>query len=233
MLGDHQISCCELRARLSAQRAASCHSSGCPGPLRLGCHPSTGPRSGEKPCAAMPCSSALSAVMGGHTPARRIAMASCCPQLSGGSARGSPSLASLACCCRGLCPTACPRARQAGSTRGAAGRSRRLESALVGHAGRCGAARGLQHRPRPLDVAASACWRGRAVARGCPLPGRDQRPPSAGDGACRGPPSACKGVSAGRPARRFAQLFSLLVFPRPPYGGEKTESEEGLLCPPK
>ena len=47
--------------------------------------------------------------------------------------------------------------RQAGSTRGAAGRSRRLESALLVHASCC---------VQPLDVAASACWKGRAAYRG-------------------------------------------------------------------
>ena len=60
---------------------------------------------------------------------------------------------------------------------------------------------GLQHRPRPLGVAATACWRGI-----CPLAGRAQ--------------SAC--VSAGRPARRFTQPFYGSSHPRALYGRQRS-----------
>ena len=70
--------------------------------------------------------------------------------------------------------------------------------------GMLGAARGLQHRPRPLDVAASACWRGGAVARGCPLPGpaRPQQPP---------PPRVMVPVAAPPPLVRACRRGALLV----------------------
>ena len=127
----------------------------------------------------------------------------------------------------GLCPTACPRARQAASTRSAAG-SRRLELGILAVAV-LRAVCSTVLRPRPLDVAAFACWRGRAVARGCPLAGRAQ-PPAASpksNGAFRG--SACEGVSAGRPARRFAQPFHCSSHPCAPYG--RKEKKINLLHP--
>ena len=81
-----------------------------------------------------------------------------------------------------------------------------------------------QHRPGPLDVAAFACWRGRVVARGCPLAGRAQRPqqpPPPRVMVPVAPASACEGVLAGRPARRFTQPFHCSSHPRAPYGRNK------------
>ena len=50
--------------------------------------------------------------------------------------------------------------------------------------------------------------------------------PSARDGACRGPPSACEGVSAGRSARRFAQPFHCSSHPP-----RRTEKKIALVRP--
>ena len=73
----------------------------------------------------------------------------------------------------------------------------------MGHSGRC-------WMSPPLPVASSG-WQ---------IPAPPAASPSAGGGACRGPPSTCEGVSAGRP-RRFTQPFHCSSHPRAPYGRNK------------
>ena len=62
-----------------------------------------------------------------------------------------------------------------------------------------------------------------------PLPAGGEGPLR--NGACRGPPSACEGVSAGRPARRFTQPCHSSSHPRAPYGGRNKKSAASVLQP--